>query len=392
MTTRTKAAPQRKAYGIFTFTALYAGWLGKNDDPRHSITPDLHPEKANSLAASYTFLLAISLLICVLLAVEYRVINNKATGVLLGGLLLCAASCAYVSFTNRPMLPTLVMAGYVHWMCFYFLWTGITNADNILYYIWIVPLAVGCLSIRLGSILSLTFIGMMTLLFLPPVFELMGADLDAGFRFRFILALICIYLIAGMAEYYLRTMLKSIFAINRELEQYSLTDSLTGQGNRRNFINQLQRLHAQQLRSGEPFTMIMADIDYFKKVNDSYGHMVGDEVLVFIADILSRTLRDQDALYRWGGEEFMALLPGTGLEQGKVVAERMRKAVESATFTKGNLSVSLTASFGVYAVKTAQPIHEHIKNTDTMMYLAKAWGRNRVVAADEGSGMVLTMK
>lgn len=392
MTTRTRReAPPKKIYGVFTFARLYAKWLAQSGGPRHFIAPDLPPEEANSLAASYIFFIVITLLMCALLPMEYYLRNIHALGVLLGVLLLCLVSCVYISITNKTTLPILAMAAYAYFMCSYFIWAGIVDADKILYYFWIVPLAIACLPTRLGPVLSLIFIVMIAVLFLPPVFEHMAANLDAGFRFRFLLAIVCIYLVSLMAEYYLSMMFRSIFAINRELEQYSLTDSLTGQGNRRNFINQFQRLHALQLRTGEPFTIIMADLDHFKKVNDTHGHLLGDQVLIFVAESLGRTLRGQDSLYRWGGEEFIVLLPGTRLEQGKIVAERMRKTLEAAVFVKEKVIIPITASFGVYAVGTAQPMHEHIQNTDTLLYQAKAKGRNCVVAADEGAGMIITM-
>lgn len=351
----------------------------------------LKPEDASAVAASYIFCLTLALLMCVILPVEFLLDSTGSIPLLAGLLALCIISCFFISITNKTTISTILIATYAYGMCAWFLWTGLVNDNSILYYFWVIPMVIVCLNARLGAILSVIFIVIITILFLPPVHVHMANPLDPGFRFRFLLAFICMFMVAGMAEYYLHLMFKSIFAINQELEQYSLTDTLTGQGNRRNFINQFQRLHALQLRSGDPFTLVMIDIDHFKRVNDSHGHLLGDEVLIFIAETMALSLRQQDSLYRWGGEEFIALLPGTDLDQGRIAAERMRKAIEERPFTKGSIEIALTVSLGVYTVSTAQPMHEHIKNTDTLLYQAKAAGRNRVVAADEGSGMVIAV-
>lgn len=391
MSPRIKTRSNAHTYGLLRFASLYLGWLGKNTSQRHSIAPGLPPEKANEIAASYVVCLAVTIMVCMLLPVEIYLGSLGAILLLSGLLALCLASFLFISVTNKTMLPLLGMALYVFIICAYFLFTGVVNEDSLLYYFWVIPVMVGCLGTRLATALSFVFIGMMTVLFLPPVHALMVTQIDPGFRFRFILALFCLYLVSALAEHYLHSMFQAIFAMHRELEQHSLTDSLTGQGNRRNFINQFQRLHALQLRSSEPFTIVMADLDHFKAVNDTYGHMVGDEVLVFVSDILSKTLRRQDSLYRWGGEEFIILLPDTAQEQGKVAAERMRSAIEGDIFAKDSTRIKITASFGVYTVGTAQPMHEHLKNTDTLLYQAKAAGRNCVVAADDGSGMILAV-
>lgn len=368
-------------YGLWSFARRYLRWLSLNRSPRPFAGLDLHPEEASRLSGAYTFCLILILFMGALLLTELY-IGNLRTLLSIGGLLLlCIASCIYISVTNKITAPILLMSGYLFVMYGYFLWVGITDNNSILYYFWVIPVMVICLNTRLGAVLSLIFIVMLIVLFLPPVYEHMAVELSPGYRLRFILTMACVYIVSAVAEYYLHYMFKSIFNINRQLEQYSLTDALTGQGNRRNFINQFQRLHAMQLRSGEAFSIVMADLDHFKRVNDTHGHLRGDEVLCFVADTLAQSLRQQDSLYRWGGEEFIILLPGTSIQQGEIVAQRMRQAIAETSFNRGSLSINLTASFGVYTVSTAQPMHEHIRNTDILLYQAKASGRNRVISA-----------
>jgi diguanylate cyclase (GGDEF)-like protein len=119
----------------------------------------------------------------------------------------------------------------------------------------------------------------------------------------------------------------------------------------------------------------MADIDHFKEINDEYGHLTGDEILIHVAEILSSGIRKVDYCFRWGGEEFLLLLTETGLEEGLATAEKLRQK-----FERENLLPSgrLTISFGVATWRSGWDQAEWIQNTDTALYKAKNLGRNRV--------------
>ena len=168
---------------------------------------------------------------------------------------------------------------------------------------------------------------------------------------------------------------------NERLTFMSQTDALTGLHNRRYLEDQLADMFAHSDRLGEPITCVMCDIDKFKSVNDTYGHQAGDAILKQFADILRKEAREIDKVGRYGGEEFMLLLPGTVLDAGVTFAERVRKAVEEHTFTFDNGSIHKTVSCGV-----AGWPHPKITNTDKLvcaaddaLYVAKETGRNRVV-------------
>jgi diguanylate cyclase (GGDEF)-like protein len=122
-------------------------------------------------------------------------------------------------------------------------------------------------------------------------------------------------------------------------------------------------------------------LDYFKSINDTHGHDAGDQALIEIAEQLRGALRAQDLVARWGGEEFLVLLPDTDLEGGLVVAETLREGVAARTLTIGGQTVHLTLSLGVARCATGQTYNECIKAADRALYRAKVQGRNRVVAA-----------
>lgn len=158
------------------------------------------------------------------------------------------------------------------------------------------------------------------------------------------------------------------------------TDSLTGLANRRAFDEAAQREIQRALRYGTPLALVMTDLDLFKAVNDTHGHHAGDRALVNFARILAASVRGIDLVGRWGGEEFAILMPGTGLEEALLAAERMRSAVADATTQlAGGSSCCCTASFGVAALVAQEPtLDDLLGRADAALYRAKERGRNRV--------------
>lgn len=159
----------------------------------------------------------------------------------------------------------------------------------------------------------------------------------------------------------------------QELEKLTVTDALTGIGNRRFFHQKMKEEIARAKRSEENLSVIMFDIDYFKNVNDEYGHDVGDEVLIEYTKLISSFLRDTDVFCRIGGEEFMIILPTASKENALKIAEKIRKEVETY-----NKIVPITMSFGVTQYIKGEDIEFIFKRADSALYRAKEAGRNTV--------------
>ncbi|HET7856443.1 MAG TPA: diguanylate cyclase [Gaiellaceae bacterium] len=169
---------------------------------------------------------------------------------------------------------------------------------------------------------------------------------------------------------------------HRTVEQQALVDSLTGLANRRLCTAALEKELARAERFEEPLTLVLADIDDFKTINDRWGHPTGDEVLRAFAKQLRESVREIDLAGRWGGEEFVLLLPGTDLEGGRQLAERIREllAVERPVAADGE-RIRLTASFGVASFPLVKGQNQLVAAADAALYEAKRTGKDRVVTA-----------
>lgn len=160
-------------------------------------------------------------------------------------------------------------------------------------------------------------------------------------------------------------------------------DPLTGVHNRRSMMIELERERERGLRTSSPVCIGLSDIDHFKKVNDTYGHGVGDVVLLTAAGRLIAHLRPYDSIYRYGGEEFLLLLPDADAETAVSIANRLRLALSEAPVKTGSgVSLDVTASFGLCMVDAADTLEESIEQADKALYRAKHEGRNKVVLWD----------
>lgn len=166
------------------------------------------------------------------------------------------------------------------------------------------------------------------------------------------------------------------------VQQQAVTDELTGLANRRQFLAQLESEIARSRRTGTSLAVVLADLDDFKRVNDTYGHEVGDDALVSFAEILRTTVRDVDLPVRLGGEEFAVLLPDTDLPGAIQLAERVRRALETTPPPALGVKTPLTASFGVSCFPTTRA-DSLLAEADRRLYEAKRLGKNRVVASED---------
>ncbi|MFM7408010.1 MAG: diguanylate cyclase [Cuspidothrix sp.] len=179
----------------------------------------------------------------------------------------------------------------------------------------------------------------------------------------------------------LKKMLEEQKELVKNLEKLANTDSLTGVWNRRYLLNLAEQETQRCRRYHRPLSVLMIDIDHFKGINDNYGHAIGDEVLIKMTEIVSNYLRSVDVLGRFGGEEFVALLPETNRKSALITAERIRENIEKITIPVQEKSVSITVSIGVGSYQKGDAnIDILLQRADEALYKAKRQGRNRVIA------------
>jgi diguanylate cyclase (GGDEF)-like protein len=171
--------------------------------------------------------------------------------------------------------------------------------------------------------------------------------------------------------------------LHERVQRQATTDELTGLVNRRRFLEALETELERARLFETPLSLLLADLDDFKRVNDAYGHLSGDDALRIFAGLLEAHLRKVDLAGRLGGEEFAVLLPETGLDEAALAANRMRAALSDAPLGLSNGAyVSLTASFGVAELVPGQSAQQLVSRADAALYVAKAAGKNRVSLAD----------
>jgi diguanylate cyclase (GGDEF)-like protein len=168
------------------------------------------------------------------------------------------------------------------------------------------------------------------------------------------------------------------------LKEQAHTDALTGLYNYRFFADILPREMERAQRSLQPMSMIIIDIDYFKKLNDQWGHEIGNKALIHIAKLIHQTIRKLDFACRFGGEEFAVILPNTDLRQSIYVANRIREVIEMTALQVDAQSINITASLGVdeYRANHSDTTDSFVERVDAWLYQAKHSGRNKVMHPD----------
>jgi diguanylate cyclase len=180
-----------------------------------------------------------------------------------------------------------------------------------------------------------------------------------------------------------RSQIDSLRSNLAEAQEIGMRDPLTSLSNRRRFDDSLARELADARNRGIALSLVMADIDNFKKVNDLFGHRIGDEILKTFARVLVENVRERDTVARYGGEEFAVILPGTEVGSALKITERMRSELEGlelAVSASGQEIGKVTASFGIAELGTADDIDSLVDRADARLYQAKCAGRNRVAA------------
>lgn len=254
------------------------------------------------------------------------------------------------------------------------------DGGSLLWHLIFPPLVVFCMGLRLGFLIWGAYFVFLLFIMYSPLQAYLNYDYPGALRTRFMIANLLEFAAFWILEFVREQAHKALIANLDRMSRYAYTDPLTDLGNRRDFQNHLNWVQAQAKRTGSSFSLALVDLDHFKRVNDTYGHQVGDLVLKHCAENISSSLRETDRLFRWGGEEFALLMPNTSLPDAVGVAERVRVNLAAAPYLHKGRPIFVSISLGVDSWSGDNDATTLLTNADARLYLAKAGGRNRVHA------------
>ena len=233
-----------------------------------------------------------------------------------------------------------------------------------------------------GSVKGLWVTGALTLftaaVLLIPDMPLRFAEYGPVFSVRFLASFIAVVIMSGLYEYVREQSYRQVQRMHAISNLEARTDALTQLSNRRHMYECIEAIGVRADKRES--ALLLCDLDNFKALNDRYGHHCGDEALIEVARILKATLRGEDTVSRWGGEEFLIALPQTDLERATALAEKIRLRIEANTIRCDGKQIGVTLSIGVHAYRAGWSLEKNLAQVDRNLYRAKELGRNRVCA------------
>ncbi|SHF25627.1 diguanylate cyclase (GGDEF) domain-containing protein [Microbulbifer donghaiensis] len=295
-----------------------------------------------------------------------------------GGVILAA----YITINLiGPSRMTPVLVGILLLVLyFYLLLSGGVNNTGLMWAVMLVPGFINLYGYKRGTG-TLIAVGSATALILfYPDFPGLTAEYDTAYRARFIAVFGALTALTALLDSSRHQTQQLLQRLTQELESRASTDALTGLANRREAYRAINELERRNRHLEGRYAVLIGDLDNFKRINDTYGHAFGDRVLQDVAQVLRDNTRADDIVARWGGEEFLVLLPNTDLHGGGILAEKLRDKVEALS-GKYDPPVTISISFGVAEGDPTCATHgQLLAEADARMYRAKDAGRNKVMA------------
>ncbi len=261
----------------------------------------------------------------------------------------------------------------------YLVVTGGNNNTGPLWMYIVAPVCMFLGGFRRGLIANVLFTSIVAVILFIPDNALLTTSYTYEFKTRLLYSYATIIFLSAFYEYSREQSFASLGRLRDQFERQALHDQLTRLPNRRNLNEQLKHEYQRTLRSKQPFSVLLADVDYFKRINDDFGHDAGDEVLKVLSKRFKQAIRKQDIVARWGGEEFIFLLPDTNLESAADVAEKVRHITAADPVWQQERPITVSISIGVAEIHPDVTVDEAINQADKRLYVAKQNGRNNVV-------------
>jgi len=336
-------------------------------------------EKQRRAFTFFTMIFIALLLISTLVTLNYQVYATFLTIMLvLSNITLFLCALYFYKTGHLTSVATLVMY-IICGLCLALVYTG-GKENTALYWVMFYPVvAFSTLGYRIGLFA-------VSVLLIATCFLLLGPDIGQveypeTVQARFIASFTLVFLFSLISEFFRHKSHVAIAKMTLLQKQDAHTDQLTGLANRRFVTNHFLPLAKSRPEQYLPMGVLLVDLDYFKNINDTHGHGVGDQVLIEFSKVLENQLRASDIKVRYGGEEFMIILPQLGLIAAHKVAEKLCKHVQCHPVIFTEQTINITCSIGVAQLNTIQEFNEAVKIADDHLYEAKDTGRNRVISS-----------
>ncbi len=305
--------------------------------------------------------------------------NNLPLATICGaGSIITIANIIFLKKSGNHQIACLVTVALMISLTLYLVSSGGAHNTGPLWCFVLPILIFYALELKLGLIVLIIYQLSLVILLLTPGTPFLFTTYDSHFIYRFLGSLISVSILAFAYEYSRQDWQKESNQLNIMLEKLSRTDDLTGLINRRDMNERMTEEVSRFKQNRHSFCLINCDIDHFKNINDQYGHDCGDVVLKAISEVLQENVKEQDKVCRWGGEEFLILLPETKLNKAFSTAERLRRLVEQKIVKYDNIIIQVTISLGVAEFDGTETLVHCIKTSDRRLYRSKGTGRNRV--------------
>ena len=288
----------------------------------------------------------------------------------------CLAAFRNINAATSILLYSLYL------LMFYLVHSGGVDNTGPLWIFMVAPVSLFLKGLKNGLMSIGVFLLVTCTLLFYPGNELLSAHYTQSFKLRLIYSFLTTTFLSACYEYSRQQSYLFVKNLSLEYEKLSKCDPLTGMSNRRDATNKLEHEQRKTALNNKKLSIILCDIDHFKRVNDEFGHEVGDQVLIQLAELFSSSMRQRDLVARWGGEEFLIMLPDTDSKGAHLVAEKIHASLAGLSIEISGAKPRVTISMGIAAVNAGEDIKKAISRADKYLYEAKSSGRNKTCGED----------
>ena len=284
---------------------------------------------------------------------------------------------AYNKLDNLKLSSAIVLYS-LYLLMFYLVYTGGVAQTGPLWIFIVAPVSVFIHGLRRGLVDIAIFVAIISAIMFLPFQSSAHAVFSTEFKLRLIYSFLTVTFLSALYEYSREQSFKKAVELSKKYQQLAHYDPLTQLSNRRDALRILHQEQARISRDDAPLSVILCDVDHFKKINDEYGHNAGDVVLIDLANLFTRNIREQDCVARWGGEEFLFILPQTLAENARVFAEKVQENLHQHIVRYEGDEIKVTVSMGIEQFDDNKNIDEVINSADKYLYQAKSAGRDQI--------------